>query len=158
MRKTNIFAFLLLMVMMFSFTTAMLGTFKQGEAIDIRVLANCSSVDLIEVNDGTTTYVINDAMENLGGQTFNYSFINTSSIGTYSFSWNNPCVDCATQECGNSFIVTKYGNNTVLWLSIVLLVLIISIIGIIYYIRILSPNNILKRTPIVYLAYSQFPK
>jgi len=126
---------LMLMIMMFSLSSAMLGTFKQNEAVDIRVLANCSSIDLIEVNDGNQTFIINSVMTNLGGQTFNYSFPNTSSIGTYSYSWDNPCVDCATNECGNSFVVSKYGNNTVLWLCIILFIFIVSIIGIIYYIR-----------------------
>ena len=107
-RKT--FIVLFLFVMMFSFVSAGLGTFQQNEVVNIRVLANCSSVNITEVNDGETTYVINKPMTNLGGQTFNYSFPNTSKIGTYSYSWNNPCVDCASNECGNSFEVTSTGD------------------------------------------------
>lgn len=103
------FGFALILLM--SFTSAGLGTFEQNEVVNIRVLANCSSVNLTEVNDGETTYVINSPMTHLGGQTFNYSFLNTSKIGTYSYSWNNPCVDCASNECGNSFEITVTGNK-----------------------------------------------
>ena len=102
----------IIMISLIGITSASLGTFKQNQPVDIRVLANCSSIDLIEVNDGTTTYVINSAMTNLGGQTFNYTFENTGKIGTYSYSWNNPCVDCATNECGNSFEVTSTGDES----------------------------------------------
>lgn len=102
--------YIMLIMFLASFCSAGLGTFQQNEPVSIRVLANCSSVNLTEVNDGTTTYVVNKAMTNLGGQTFNYTFSNTSKIGTYSYSWNNPCVDCASNECGNSFEVTSTGD------------------------------------------------
>lgn len=107
-----ILSLMFLLIIMMSFSSGMLGTFQQNEAVNIRVLANCSSVNITEVNDGTTTYVINSVMTNLGGQTFNYTFYNTSKIGTYSYSWNNPCVDCASNECGNSFEVTSTGDTS----------------------------------------------
>jgi hypothetical protein len=50
-------------------------------------------------------------MQNMGGQTFNYTFCNTTNSGIYSYSWNNPCVDCATNDCGNSFRVTATGED-----------------------------------------------
>ena len=104
--------YIMLIVFLASFTSAGLGTFQQNEVVSIRVLANCSSVNLTEVNDGFTTYIINQPMTNLGGQTFFYEFLNTSKIGTYSYSWNNPCVDCASNECGNSFEVTSTGDTS----------------------------------------------
>lgn len=105
--------YLVMVVFFMSIANANLGTFKQNDAVSIRVLANCSSVNLTEVNDGTTTYVINSVMTNLGGQTFNYTFSNTSKIGTYTYSWNNPCVDCASSDCGNSFEITSTGDTSV---------------------------------------------
>ena len=129
------FFIMMLIILASSLSSASLGTFKQGEPVNIRILANCSSINLTEVNDGVNTFVINSVMTKIGGQTFNYTFLNTSSIGTYSYSWNNPCVDCSTNECGNSFDVTKYGNNTVLWLVIIVFVFFVSIIAIIYYIK-----------------------
>jgi hypothetical protein len=145
MHKTNNviqFSFIMVMIIvMLSFSSAMLGTFKQNEPVDIRVLANCSSINLTEVNDGETTYVINSPMTNLGGQTFNYSFPNTSAIGTYSYSWNNPCVDCASNECGNSFQVTMSGAEPAGDITIVvfsLLFIVILFLSIIYLLKILG--------------------
>lgn len=91
--------------------SANLGVFKQNECVSIRVLANCSSVNLTEITHGKTTETINSDMTNLGGQTFNYSFCNTSDLGTYTYSWNNICVDCSNGDCGNSFEV-KGGDLT----------------------------------------------
>jgi hypothetical protein len=108
--------------------SAGLGTYKQNTCVDIRVLANCSSVNLTEINDGSNTFIINQPMELIGGQTFNYSFCNTSKIGTYSYSWNNPCVDCSQDNCGNSFEVTPSGFTGSLGFYIVILILLVGLI------------------------------
>jgi hypothetical protein len=89
---------------------AELNPIQQYKCADIRVLSNCSSVNLTEVTNVNTTYVINSAMTHLGGQTFNYSFCNTSLLGEYTYSWNDPCVDCSSSGCGNSFPVTATGQ------------------------------------------------
>ena len=91
--------------------SASLGTFKQDVCVDIRVLANCSNVDLIEVTNGNNLYVINDAMTNLGGQTFNYTFCSTNYTGEYTYSWNPDCADCSQGDCGNSFLITSNGKE-----------------------------------------------
>lgn len=94
------------------FSSAELGTFKQFDAVSIRVLANCSQpITLVEVTSPNRTFTINAAMTNLGGQTYNYTFYNTSSLGSYSYSWNNPCIDCSQGNCGNSFEVTVTGQT-----------------------------------------------
>jgi len=100
---------ILVFVFLISFTSANLGTVAQDECMNIRVLANCSAINLSEVTNKDQTFVINDVMTKVG-QTFNYSFCNTSVIGTYSYSWNNFCVDCSTNACGNSFEVTYNGD------------------------------------------------
>ena len=105
------FAISFLFVILFlNFATAGLGSIAQDQCMNIRVLANCTAINLSEVSNSQETFVINDVMENVGGQTFSYSFCNTSKIGTYSFSWENKCVDCATYGCGNSFEVTYDGT------------------------------------------------
>jgi hypothetical protein len=93
------------------YVKADLGTFRQGDCVSLRVLSNCSSVNLTEVSSNNYTYVINQQMTRLGGQTYNYTFCNTSAIDTYTYSWFPSCQDCATQvNCGNSFSVTPTGN------------------------------------------------
>lgn len=86
-----------------------LGNFRQNTCVSIRVLANCSTINLTEVSNKNVTYTINSKMTNLGGQTFNYSFCNTSYLDTYTYSWNNPCIDCSQSPCGNSFSITTSG-------------------------------------------------
>lgn len=101
---------IVLLLLLVPLTSASLGYFKQGECVSIRVLANCSAINLTEVNNGNVTYIINTPMTNIGGQTFNYSFCNTSRISEYSYSWNNPCLDCSSNDCGNSFEITGNGK------------------------------------------------
>ena len=97
----------IIMISLIGIASASLGTFKQNSCIDIRVLANCSTVNLTEVNGE----VLNAPMSLMGGQTFNYSFCNTSSIGSYSYSWSPSCVDCSTGNCGNNFVITQNGQE-----------------------------------------------
>jgi len=97
------------LILVMGSVSANLGCFKQNDPVSIRVLANCTSINITEVSILDKAYVINSQMTNLGGQTFNYTFRNTSSLGEYSFSWNNPCVDCSQGDCGNSFTVTHSG-------------------------------------------------
>lgn len=100
---------------------ASLGTFKPGDVVPIRVLSNCSSVNITEVNG----VLINKVMTNLGGQTWNYSYtlIGDAKAGMYSYSWNPNCVDCGADECGNSFEVTPSGFTDTLGFYIVLLII-----------------------------------
>lgn len=103
--------------------SADLGTFKQNTCVQIRVLNNCSSNNLTEVSNNGETFIINKVMSNLGGQTFNYTFCNTSKIDTYSFSWNPSCYDCATGNCGNSFTITPSGYSNVTSFYFIILLL-----------------------------------
>ena len=88
-----------------------LGTWKANDCVNIRVLSNCSSVNLSEVTVGQNAYIVNSLMDKLAGQTFNYSFCNTSQIGTYSYSWNPSCTDCSLGNCGNTFTISESGTK-----------------------------------------------
>jgi hypothetical protein len=122
MKQQQVFFIFALMLFIIPLCSANLGTFKQNTCVDIRVLSNCTTVNLIEVNDGTTTFVVNSAMQKLGGQTFNYSFCSTSKIGTYTYSWDETCVDCSGGLCGNNFEVTPSGFAGNLGFYIIMLV------------------------------------
>jgi len=101
---------------------ANLGSFQKDTCIYIRVLANCSNVNLTEVTILNNTYIINSEMTLLGGQTFNYTFCNTSYLGEYSYSWNNYCVDCSNDNCGNTFEITPTGYTISTSKSIIILI------------------------------------
>lgn len=124
----KILLFFILSIIMLTSINASLGNYKLGEIVPIRVLANCSSINITEVNGIT----INQQMLFLGGQTFIYNYT-SNKLGTNSYSWNNPCIDCSTGECGNSFEVTPSGAlqttaQGINSLGIILLVLILMII------------------------------
>ena len=121
-----------------------LGTFKQNELIQIRVLANCSTINMTEVTIGNITYIINKQMTNLGGQTFNYTFANTSNLGTYTYSWYNPCIDCSQGDCGNSFEITATGykvtsEQTTIMFFIVGVIFLVGLLFFIFGMRIENP-------------------
>jgi hypothetical protein len=101
----------IIFISMIGLSSADLGTFKQGECVSIRVIGNYSYVNLTEITNNQQTYIINDEMTLLGGQTFNYSFCNTNITGLYSYSWNPNGIDCSEKGCGNSFMITNNGLN-----------------------------------------------
>lgn len=112
MKYQQLILTLLLICLALPLVSSSLGTFKTGDCVPIRVLANCTSVNLTEVTvNNNFSYVINSAMTHLGGQTFNYTFCNTSAMGTYTYSWDNTCVDCSQGDCGNSFLVNGSGQD-----------------------------------------------
>lgn len=111
----KIYLFILALLLVLPLCSANLGSSEQGECVSIRVLANCSSVDLIEVTNTNKgdTYIINEAMTLIGGQTFNYSFCNTTNLGHYTYSWSPSCIDCSEGDCGNSFDITPSGREAI---------------------------------------------
>lgn len=113
---------------------ANLGTFKQNECVPIRVLANCSNINLVEVTiNNKDSFIINSPMQNIGGQTFNYTFCDTAELGTYSYSWDNPCLDCGQGDCGNDFTITPSGYSGTLGFYLILLAIVVVIIGAGFY-------------------------
>jgi hypothetical protein len=73
-------------------------------------------------------------MTNLGGQTYNYSFCNTSTLGTYTYSWRGSCLNCGSDDCGNSFEISPSGNESnssinTFYVLIIILIYSISFVG-----------------------------
>lgn len=137
--------YLLMLLLMIPLTTASLGYFKQGECVSIRVLANCSSINLTEINDGNVTYIINSAMTHLGGQTFNYTFCNTSRVSEYSYSWDNSCADCSVNNCGNSFEITGNGKaNPSGGITVLFVIFYLILVGITCYLALYSIGHLMK--------------
>jgi hypothetical protein len=129
---SNIWLMTAIMVTVICLTTgvqANLGSFKQFQPASLRVLSNCSTVNIIEITNSNTTFIINSSMTKVGGQTFSYTFLNTSQLDDYSFSWNDPCIDCSTGGCGNSFSITATGQTlTGAKVTVYMLVFIISLL------------------------------
>jgi len=124
-----------MMVFILPSATAYLGEFPMNSCVDIKVLSNCSSVDLSIVETNTQTYVIDAAMQNIAGQTFNYTFCNTTALGEYKYLWDENCVDCSGGLCGNNFEVTLSGvkKSSTLIISDIFLIILISLLIFILY-------------------------
>jgi len=114
--------------------SANLGTFKQDSCVSLRVLSNCSIVNITEVSNSNQTFIINQRMTKLG-QTFNYTFCNASKIDVYSFSWNDICIDCSQGGCGNSFEVSATGKN--LTIAKAVTYILIFVVGLLIFIGLL---------------------
>lgn len=78
---------------------------KAGTCYNIIILSNESQVNLSTVSIGSYLDVVNGPMSNPAGISFNYSYCNTSTIGTYTYSWY-PCQDLT---CFGTFTVTRSG-------------------------------------------------
>jgi len=105
---------LIMVMMMIGLASANLAYIKNEHCIDIRVLANCS-ISLNEVTSPSVMYNISTNMDLLSGQTYNYTFCNTSETGDYTFSWSGECLDCSQSNCGNSFGVNPLGVELTGW-------------------------------------------
>jgi hypothetical protein len=124
--SVKVFSLIIAVLFLFPLISAGLGTFRPGDTVPVRVLSNCSNVDLIEVNGEA----INTAMDNLGGQTwsYNYTLPSGSKPGIYSYSWNPNCIDCAKGDCGNSFEVTPDGQQGSLGFFVVIILVLAGLI------------------------------
>ena len=125
MKRSNILLVMLLCVGMLQFGSSYLGTYEVNDCVNIKVMSNCTSVNLTLVETNTETYVINSAMQALGGQVFNYTFCNTSEITNYNYIWDESCRDCSGGVCGNNFGVTYTGQKVSLSNSIIVVVFLI---------------------------------
>ena len=85
-----------------------LGTWKQGECVNIKVYSNLSSINISTVStEGKPIEVINEEMDNLVGNTFNYTYCDANSLGKYNFDW----YPCNGESCQGTFDVTPSGNS-----------------------------------------------
>ena len=85
-----------------------LGKFKQNECINIVVPLNASSVTLTNVNSPINSTIIlqNKAMSG-SNNFFNYTFCNTSQLGTYTYGYCDQDGNCY----GNTFVVNGSGQD-----------------------------------------------
>lgn len=129
MKKLNYFVAIILIFSMISLVSAGLGNFPQNSCVNIRILSNFTGVNLSTITIGTNTTVVNSPMQNIAGQTFNYTDCNTSSFGEYVFDWY-PCD--SNLNCVNSFNIgteltvgraISYGGFTLVLLATFLLTL-----------------------------------
>jgi len=86
--------------------SASLGTFKSGECVDIKTILNTTAVTISSLNYPNSSKVLGITSMEKNGLTFNYTFCNTSTSGTYNYDYN----DTEGNVYVNSFEVTLSGQ------------------------------------------------
>ena len=117
--KLIIVAIALLLVIPLS--SADLGTFRQGDCVDIKTVLNTTSVNITSVNypDGSTA-VSNILMSQLTPYNFNYTFCSTDISGQYNYGY----FDTERNVYANSFTITPSGLDNALGYFIIAFVIV----------------------------------
>lgn len=84
-----------------------IGNFKQGSCIDLKVTSNSSDVTISSISFPNTTKIIGITGLSKTGVTFNYTFCNTKTIGSYLFDYN----DSSGFVDSKTFNVTPSGES-----------------------------------------------
>ena len=106
--KNKIYLMIFVSLMMIAFASATLGTFKQGDCVDIKTILNTSVVTLSTLSyPNGSIAVSNQNMTHLAGMTFNYTFCSTNVSGIYIYDY----FDVGGNIYVNDFEVTYGGES-----------------------------------------------
>lgn len=86
---------------------ASLGTYKQNSCVQIKTILNASWVNISTISFPNSNLASSNKIMSKIGQTFNYSFCNTSIVGTYVYDY----IDSNGDVYVNDFDITSTGNN-----------------------------------------------
>ena len=92
--------------MLLPMMNATLGTFKSGDCVQIKTILNSTQVNISSLSYPNSTIVITEQPMTKVGQTFNYTFCDTSALGTYTYDYN----DESGNVYVNDFEITHTGN------------------------------------------------
>ena len=155
---------LMFILLCLNFTSGLLGTFQQRECVDIKTILNTTSVNISTINyPNMTVAVSNQAMTQIGTTTFNYSFCDTQTIGTYVYDY----VDEEENVYVNSFIITKNGFEITTGAALLyfyLFIAVLIIFSLFLFIAIITPfDNITEvqkngTTAVVQVTKSKYMK
>jgi len=97
---------LMLGIVLISFASADLGTYKQGENISVRGSLDATSVYTTIYYPNSSIAINNQAMQNLAGDIWNYSLQDTDTLGRYVYDY---CDQAGTNCKENIFTITNSG-------------------------------------------------
>lgn len=126
MKVYNILTILIIVSVLFTIqASASLGTFKVNDCVQIINNLNSSSVTITEITSPSpATIIIQNVAMTKTGNSFNYSFCDTSKIGTYNYGF----IDNEGNQYSNNFEITPSGFINTLGFYIVIAGLIIAVI------------------------------
>jgi hypothetical protein len=93
-------------MMIVPLASADLGTFQQNSPVEIKTILNTTSVNISTISYPNSTLIISNQAMTKNGLNFNYTFYNTSKLGTYIYSY----FDAEGNVYVNSFTITPTGN------------------------------------------------
>lgn len=108
-----------------SFSSANLGTYKQGENVTVRGDLNATSVNVTIYYPDTTIAINNKPMTNIRGDIWGYNFSGTSDSGIYVYDYCNQDGDNCKE---NTFEINLVGKELTTSRSILYIVLFIILI------------------------------
>lgn len=104
--KYKLILVMIIGLFLISFCSASLGTFKQGDCVDIKTILNTSAVTISSLNYPNSSTALGITEMEKNGLTFNYTFCNTSTLGNYNYDYN----DSEGNVYVNDFLVTANGQ------------------------------------------------
>lgn len=95
-------------ILLLSFSSAYLGSYKQGECIPIVTNLNASAVNITVLTSPTPNaqILLSNVEMTKSGSAFNYSFCNTVKLGTYTYGYCDSSGNCYS----NDFEITISGK------------------------------------------------
>ena len=87
--KNKLMLVLMLGIVLTSLVSAGLGTFKSGDCVDIKTILNTTDVTISSLSYPNSTNALGITNMDKSGLTFNYTFCDTSTIGTYYYDYND---------------------------------------------------------------------
>lgn len=96
-------------ILMISFASAYLGSFKQNECVNIVTNLNSTSVNITNVNTPSpnSQVILTNQVMTANGNLFNFTFCNTSTIGRYTYGYCDNLGECYS----NDFEVNPTGET-----------------------------------------------
>lgn len=95
------------LISLIGFMSANLGTFKQGECVNIRTILSSSTVNISTISYPNSTIIVLDIPMTKNAQTFNYTYCNTSAFGNYIYDY----YDKEGNVYVNDFEITPSGKT-----------------------------------------------
>jgi len=125
----SLFTVAVFLILLLPLCSADLGTFKQGDCVNIKTILNSTWVNISSVTyPNSTTAITNDVMSKIGA-TWNYSFCRTNVTGTYIYDY----YDNTGAVYVNSFDITSLGKPVttggILVFFVIIFLVLISLIG-----------------------------
>lgn len=107
-KEIKLFLFVLLMLLFINLGGSSLGFYKSGNCVNIKTILNTTAVNISTLSSPDSTLLLSNAEMTKIGYTFNYSFCNTSALGTYVYDY----FDAATGDVYvNDFIISATGQD-----------------------------------------------